>query len=196
MDPFLIIIFLVSIIGTFYGTIVGGAAILVVPVLIISGLPPQIAVATAKLNALGLTTSGIYTYNKGEKVNYKIGLTLAIPMTIGSVIGSYILLATPDNILKFVIIGIMAVIILFTLLHRKLGIENRKKSITTLGWLTASILSFFFGIYIGFFGGGVGTLLSFMLLAIFGQTFLESAGTRKVMALPAVIVSLIIFYIY
>jgi uncharacterized membrane protein YfcA len=196
IDPFLILLFFVSAGSTFFGTIIGGAAFVNVPIMIFSGIPAQIAVATQKFGALGLTTSGMYKYNKGRKVNFRLGLGLAVFMAIGSVLGSYVLLQTGDELIEISVIVIMSAMLLLILKEKSLGIKKIRKKISTRNWVVGILASFFLGIYAGFFGAGLGALMSFVLLAVFGQTFLESAGTRKVMAFPAIIISLAIFIFY
>ena len=41
--------------------------------------------------------------------------------------------------------------------------------------------------------GGQGTLSNYILIFVFGKTFLEAAGTRKIASLAAIIVALTIF---
>ena len=56
-------------------------------------------------------------------------------------------------------------------------------------------MSFFLGIYGGFYGPGTATFLSYILILLFRQTFLESAATVKIAMLFVTIVAALIFAI-
>jgi len=54
---------------------------------------------------------------------------------------------------------------------------------------------FFLGMYNAFFGGGAATFYSYVLILVFGQTFLESAGTRKILTLASAFIASIVYII-
>jgi hypothetical protein len=55
-----------------------------------------------------------------------------------------------------------------------------------IGVVSAGII----GVYSGFMGGGVATFYAYLLVLVYGQTFIETAGTRKPSAaISAVIVT-------
>jgi len=195
LDVNFFIILVISAATTFFGTIIGGAAFINIPIMIFLGVPPQTAVATQKFGALGLAGAGLYGYEKGGKVNFKLGSILGVFMLLGAILGSYILLWTGDDLIEMTIIVVMAIMLIYVITQKKFGIQKIRKKISTRGWLVGIVVSFLLGIYAGFFGGGLGAMISFLLLGVFGETFLESAGTRKVMSLPAILVSIIIFSI-
>ena len=61
-----------------------------------------------------------------------------------------------------------------------IGIEKTSRPLTARVVATGSFLSLVVGIYGGFYGAGAATFLAYILILVFGQTFLESAGTLKV----------------
>ena len=78
MDPFiLLLVFLVGIIASYIGTNAGGGGLISIPAMIFLGLPAQMAIATNKVGALGMTT-GFYKYHKERKIDYSVAIPVAI----------------------------------------------------------------------------------------------------------------------
>jgi hypothetical protein len=188
----LIIITLLGIATSFFTNISGGAALLYIPALIFFGLPPTIAVATNRFSSLGPTVS-LYQFNKNKKVIYKLAIPLAFFATIGSFIGAKLLLRIDENLLQK-IVGISIVLLAFLAIMKKdMGTEKKDIPITKKRNVLGYVLSFFLGIYIGFFGAASATFLSYLLILVFGLTFIESAGTRTIIDLPVIIIATIVF---
>lgn len=189
----LVIIFFAGLITASFGTLVGGGSLITIPTLIFLGLPPNIAIGTNRLGTNGLIISGLYAFNRKGMVNYKVGLTIGIPALVGSFFGANLVLQINLLILKYVIGIITLIMLFFTFLKPEIGIEKTKHVIKKHEYLIGVILSFFLGIYSGFYGAGTGTFVSYILILVFGQTFLESAGTRKTVTLLPSLLATIIF---
>lgn len=170
----------VGFVGGAYSATVGGYALLVVPTLIFLGLSPHEAIATDKVANLGMAATSWSVFHKKKLVNYKIGAFTAIFGVAGAVAGAFLLLETGADAVKK-IIAIATIVLLFIIMAKKdAGVLNQNKSPSKLGWALGAILSFAIGVYGGFYGGGYATIYSYLLILLFGQTFLESAGTRKI----------------
>ncbi len=188
----LIAITLLSIVISFFTNISGGAALLYIPALIFFGLPPSVAVATNRFSSLGPQVS-LYQFAKSKKVVYKLAFPLAFFATIGSLIGAHLLLKIDENLLQK-IVGISIILFGFlAILKKDLGVEKKDIQISRKRYILGYILSFLLGIYIGFFGAASATFLSWLLILLFGLTFVESAGTRTIIDLPVVIIATIVF---
>lgn len=185
--------FAVAMIAGFYGSLVGASSLLIVPTLIFLGFPTQIAIATFRFGNLGQPISSIYEYNRKKLVDYRIGLPIAIVAFGGAIIGANLVLRTDNLVLKKIVGVITIAILLFIVSVNKIGIEKREKEMEGIEWVAGLILSFFLGIYGGFYGSGVVTFFSYLLLILFGQDFLECAGTSK---LPNLSISLIAAFIF
>jgi uncharacterized membrane protein YfcA len=189
----LVIIFLAGLISNSFGTVVGGGNLITIPALIFFGLPPNVAIGTNRLGANGLIISGLYVFNKKGMINYRIGLTMCIQTLLGSFLGANLVLQIDVATLRYAIAIITIVLLFFTLLKPEIGIEKTKHGIKKHEYLIGAALSFFLGIYAGFFGAATGTFVSYLLILLFGQTFLESAATRKTITLLPSLLATIIF---
>ncbi len=191
----LIIIALLGILTSFFTTLSGGAALIYIPALIFFGLPPSVAIATNRFSSLGATITSLYKFIKAGKVIYKIALPLVIFATIGSFIGAKILLEINEDLLQKIVAIFIILVVLVTIFKKDIGVEKRIIQISKKRNIFGYILSFLIGIYMGFFGAASATFFSYLLVFLFGLTFIESAATRKIITLPAAIVATIVFII-
>lgn len=179
--PHLVLIFLVSAFSGSIGTLVGGGSLITIPTLIHLGLPAHTAIGTDKLGNLGIATAGWYQFNRKRLIDYPIGFTVGVPMMLGAGLGSNIVLAINESMLKIIIaIVTIFVLIFIAFFNPKMGIEKSTRVLRRYDYVAGIILAFSIGIYAGIYGGGAGTFLSYTLILVFRQTFLECAGTVKI----------------
>lgn len=159
----------------------GGTSLITVPVLIWLGMAPKDAIATNMLALLFLSVSGAIGFRKEIKPSrYKIIAIFSILTICGSFIGANFVLAIDEGILKKIIAIMMCVIACSFLFKKDLGIRETKGQISRLKSFAGMLSIFILGIYGGFFSGGYVTLLSYVLISIFGFNFLQTAFITKV----------------
>jgi uncharacterized membrane protein YfcA len=184
-------VFLIGILASFFGTIVGGGTLLSIPFLIMVGLPPQVAIATERFGGIGQTIAAFSKFLKSKKIVWKYVFGLTVISVAGSVIGSNILINI-DPILLRNIVGLTILVLLPLLFLKKdLGIEHTMVSKRKI--ITGSIIYFFVQIFAAFYGGGTGILIAYTLMICFGLTVLESTATKIIPWFFLSISSLIIF---
>ncbi len=188
----LIIIALIGILTNFFTAISGGAALIYIPLLMFLGLPPSVAIATNRFSALGTFTE-LYKFVKEGKVLYKLAFPLVIFATLGSFIGANLLLRIDEIILQRMVAIFIILIVLLLIFKKDIGLKKKIVQISIKKKITGYILGFLIGVYAGFFGAASVTFFSFLLIFIFGLTFLESAGTRALIFLFIIIVTTIVF---
>jgi len=185
--------FILGVVSSLFGTLIGGGAFLLIPALIFMGLPAHISIGTSKVAALGLFIGGWYGFNKKGLIDYRISLLMIVPALLGSIIGSMIVFKFNDELLRIVIAVITISILMFIFFKPEVGIVNFKPDIGTKDKVLGTIFFFIIYVYLGFYGAGAGTFLSYVLILLFGQTFIESAATNKIPSLAAMLISTIIF---
>jgi uncharacterized protein len=176
----LLIIFLAGLGSSIFGTLVGGSSLITIPVLILLGLPPHSAIATDRMGVTGIGIAGLYKFHQKGLVRYKIGFVTGIPILLGSFIGATLVLQISPSMLKKIIAVITVSMLTLVVLQPKVGIEKAQRLLRTRNFLVGIFLSLLVGIYGGFYGAGAATFVVYILIFVFGQTFLESAGTLKV----------------
>jgi len=188
-----IIVVLVGMIGGFFNVYVGAGSLLTIPVLIVLGLPPHIAIASNRLGVIGSDIAGWYEFHVKKMIDYKAGVIIAIPSLAGAIIGANLMLEFDERSLKK-IIGIVTSLVLVLIMYKPdVGIKKPKHSIKKHHYMTAVVLSLIVGIYGGFYGAGAGTFLFYILILILGETFLESAGTHEMANLSFSLTAAVIF---
>lgn len=170
--------FLIGIAASIVGTTVGSGGLLTIPFLIFIGLPPQIAIATDRFGAIGVSVGAIYKFWKEKKIIWEYVPILAILALIGGAIGSSILLNVDEKLLGSVV-GILILSLLpLIFLKPKLGLkrtdQNKKKVI--IGFVVFLAIQ----IFGGFFGAGTGTMVFYTLMYFVGLTIIEASATNSI----------------
>ena len=117
---FLGLSFLVALVSSSVGTLVGGTSLVTIPSLMILGLPSNVAIATNRLGILGLNIAGWYKFHNLNLVNYQIGIPNGLACLAGSLIGA-ILLVEIDLILLRTIIRALMLIVLPAVIFSKIS---------------------------------------------------------------------------
>ena len=189
----LILVFLMGVVVSLFATLVGGGSLVTIPVLILLGLPSQVAIATNRFGNIGLLLAGLYKFGEKKLVNFKLGSILAVFSVLGSIIGANLVLKASDLALRQTIAIMTFLVLGIFILKPQIGLRHRDLELHWGHWVLGILLSFGLGIYGGFFGAAVGTFFTYLQVLIFGESFLESAGTRKI---PSTALSLAATFIY
>ena len=155
-----IVVFLIVVAVNFVGVISGGAALVLRPLLIMLGMPPQLAIGTTRTANVGTRLVGLSQFHRKGKIDWKLAGILMIPATIGSFIGVEIVVRLDPELLTK-IVGVAIVLSGFFMLFKKnLGTEEQAHEPSFLMKITGSVLyclTTVFATLTG--GGGVLTLL-------------------------------------
>lgn len=190
----IILTFIIGVLASFIGAIVGSGGLISIPFLMFLGLPPQIAIATNKFGAVGLSIGSITKFKKEKKIIWKYILPFSILAIIGGIIGAKLLINIDEDYLSKIVGLILLILLPFIFLKKDLGIKNKKpsKQMKIIG----SIIYFLLMIFGGFFGGGAGALIITTLIYFFGFKIIEANATDMVPWFILSLISLIIFMIY
>ncbi len=186
-----VLVVLVGIVAGFLGAVIGGGGLISIAMLIFLGLPPQSAIATNKLGSIGYSISAIYQFRKKRKIVWKYVLPFSLLSIAGAIVGAYGLLMVDVDLLKK-LVGIF-LICLLPFIFLKNGLGEKRTTITRKKGMVGFILYFLVMVYGGFFGGGAGLLLIYLLIFCFGLEILEANGTDLIPWLLQSIISLAIF---
>jgi uncharacterized membrane protein YfcA len=187
----LIVIFCAGVIGSSYGTLVGGGSLITIPLLILMGLPPHTAIGTDRLGLIGAGSAGLYSFHHKGMMNYRLAFIVGIPYLVGAFIGANISLQISPELLKKFIVALTVVLLIIVVANPRLGVvaAATKRPLTAGRHILGALLFLVVGIYSGFYGGGAGTLLSYIMILVFRQTFLESAANIKVASILSPVIS-------
>jgi len=170
---FIAIVGLVS--GVVSGMSGGGGAMLMIPAFIFSGLPPQSAVATAKLSGIGGDFGGLWTLVKSGHVRRDI-VTVMIPIAIVMGLVTPLIFSVVESKHFQIALAVFMIIMLPTLFIKKKVVKPPTRRHRIAGYTLYSVVLFLQGI----FSGGVGSLAVYVLNLLFGTNKLETLATRRV----------------
>ncbi|HIC44622.1 MAG TPA: hypothetical protein EYO73_10190 [Sulfurimonas sp.] len=112
----LIFLFLLATLAGLIDTLAGGGGLITIPALLISGVPPLMALGTNKVQAVIGSGTASYLMFKKKKVLFKNVKILMLYAFVGSMIGTIIVQFINVEILNFII---PIVLILFLFLYLK-----------------------------------------------------------------------------
>lgn len=172
--PYIIIAIVGLVSGLFSGVTGGGGAMLMIPAFIFSGLPPQMAVATAKLSGLGGDFGGLPAFIKSGHIRKDI-IRVMIPIAVVIGLITPLLFAVLESKGFQIALAIFMILMLPTLFIKKKTIKAPTRKHKFFGYSLYTVVLFLQGI----FSGGVGSLAVYVLTLLFGTSKLETMATRR-----------------
>ena len=184
--PFL---FLAGLVGESFGTIVGGGSIVTMPALLLTGLPLQAAIATDNAASLGTEVGILHETRQKVMANKRWVLILAIPLTLGGVIGTWLLLTVPGTVIRY----LMAATVIFIVAHSYVAKKpDPTKSVSKKSYALIMAFLFLIGIYSNFMAAGEGAFSRIGLMSILGWSFMQIQGIKATATMPSRIYSLVV----
>lgn len=169
----------------FVDSIAGGGGLILLPSLLIAGIPPQLSLGTNKFAAIFGTSAALANFMKSGKVIWRIaffGLGFSL---IGSVIGTKaILLLDPQTTAKIIIMLLPVTAIVTFLPKKQLRTASSEFSSRQL-YFFIPLLCLVIGFYDGFYGPGTGTFLIFGFYIFLGMHLINASAVSKVFNLAS-----------
>ena len=172
-----LLIFLISFVSNTFSAISGGGAGLIqLPTLIISGLPYYQALATHKAATVALGLGGSIRNFKSLKKDIYVLTQILFFGTPGVILGSSIVKFLSEQYLYF-ILGIFSIFLaLYSLLRPNLGLNSVKNNVNLKFKLSFIIPIFLIGIVNGSVSSGTGLLVTILLIKTFQMDFLRAVS--------------------
>lgn len=178
--------------SAFIDSVVGGGGMISLPALLLTGLPPSIALGTNKMASVMGSLTSTLSFMRSGKINYALIKYLFPLSLIGSVLGVYVVQKLPPEFLKPMVVVLLIAVTIYSVLKKDWGSESTYKGMTPKIAVLSSLLAFTLGFYDGFFGPGAGSFLIFGFLMI-GFDFLTSAGNARALNFASNIAAVISF---
>ncbi|MES2218077.1 MAG: TSUP family transporter [Pseudomonadota bacterium] len=185
------VLFFAALLGATIDGIAGGGGLITLPVLLFTGLPPQIALGTSKFQATFGTFMASAKYYQHGWFTFKTikkGLIFGIA---GAVLGAIAGQMLSSDLLRKILPILLFAMLLYMLFTPTLGHEDRKPRMSEF-WFYI-IFGFFLGFYDGFFGPATGSLWVFSLTFFLGYQFRSAVAYAKVFNFKSNVVALICF---
>lgn len=159
-----ILLFAAGIAGGVINALAGGATLLTFPAMAASGLPPVTANAS---NAVAIVPGHLLAvladHRKLQPLDLKLGLSVLVCL-IGGILGALLLLALPERLFVLPVPALIgAATLLFLFSPHIAAWAERRRGGSEPSQLAGSTVLAFASIYGGFFGAGLGVILTAVL---------------------------------
>lgn len=180
----------------FINTLAGGGSIVSLSILMALGLPPTLANGTNRIAILIQTLTATSSFRQQKVLDTKKAFHMAIPATIGSIIGAFIAVDINEDLFEKAIGVIMLIMLVFIFYNPKKYIYgNKKVEEKPVTWKTY-VIFFFIGIYGGFLHMGVGYFLLTAIVLGAGYDLVKANAIKVFVVLAYVPFSLLVFIYY
>lgn len=170
--------------ASFVDAIGGGGGIISVPIYLLAGLPPHLALGTNKMSACLGTVMSTYRYLKDKFINLGLTIPAIIFAIVGSHFGTKLQLAVNEDYLKYMLLVVLPIVAFFMLKQKKFPEESGEidpKKQKAIVWCASLII----GVYDGFYGPGTGTFLLLIFCNLAKMDLRSASGTVKAVNLSS-----------
>ena len=195
--PFdILILVLLAVAGAFAGfvdSIVGGGGLISVPAMLLTNLPPSMALGSNKLSSIFGAGSASITFLRNHMVDFSLVRKLLSFTFIGSMLGTLAVVSLPPLYVKPIIIVLLVCVTLFVVFKKDWGEINRTSAVAGKALYICMAFALGIGVYDGFIGPGTGTFL-IMGFIFTGFDFLHASANAKILNFTSNLASLIVFF--
>lgn len=175
-------------------TVAGGGSNLVLPSLMLMGMPPEVANATNRVGIFVESVVAVSEFKRHDRLETFDLKAILLPMAVGGLLGALAAAFAPPDILKPILILtmiLMSLIVLFrpAVVSPPSGTEVRRVKDTPSSWLGLLAAGF----YGGFIQAGVGFLLLASIAGTLRYDIVRANALKLVCTLMFTTVSLGIF---
>jgi uncharacterized protein len=187
----LALLFLVALFAGCIDTLAGGGGLIVLPALILAGLPPLQALGTNKLQgAMGTFTATVMML-RHRRVRWSAVKLTMLTAFVGATSGSIVVQFIDPGFLSFVIPLVLIAIAVYFLFAGKLLEAGTKARISPT--LYRNLVAPAIGLYDGMFGPGAGSFFALSGVALQGRTLLDATAIAKTLNFATNLASLLVF---
>ncbi|SDC69805.1 sulfite exporter TauE/SafE family protein [Geotoga petraea] len=183
-------VFLGGILSGFINVNAGGGSLITLPLLNFLGLPLDVANGTNRIGILFQNVTSVSKFKKEKVLDFKRALFLAIPTTIGAILGSNLVVEIDKDMLKPIVGIILLIMSVFIIWKPKVWVEQKDVKANNF---VSFIVFFAIGIYGGFLQAGVGFFFIIALVMLEGYDLLKTNAIKVFLVMVYTAFSLLIF---
>lgn len=180
-----------GVVSGFINTLAGGGSMLTLPVLMISGMPADIANGTNRLAVLAQSATGAFEFNRAGRLDRNAWVQVLSPTILGAAIGALAASVMPVVYLKPVLLIVMIAMAGLMLINPSFMQPREDQSIQQ-GWMGLLAL-FGAGLYGGFIQAGVGFILLAALSGVMRYDLVRGNALKTLCTGIFSLVALLIF---
>jgi len=189
----IIILIVAGVLVGFINTLAGGGSIISLSLLMFLGLPANVANGTNRIAIFIQNIGAVGSFKQQKVLDHKKGFWLAIPATIGAVVGAWIAIDVNEDIIEKAIAIVMLVMMVVILYKPQRWLVGQKELQKKKVSFWQMILFFFIGIYAGFLHMGVGYALLAGIVLGAGYDLVKANAIKVLIILIWSPITLLIF---
>ncbi len=188
-----LIIFIVCVITSSYGALFGGGALVSLPIMIMLGIPPHVALANNRIGALGVHIGFLIHVFRSKNIQYQYVIPLSILGVICSLLGALTLVSLPEYMVEKSISLILIAMLVFILAKPEIGLKRVHTSPPKrlIGWIITAVILLWQATF-----GLIASALYFVMCYFFGFSLVQASATHKIPAIFSGLVATTIFFVY
>lgn len=186
------LLFVSGILVGMFSAVVGGGALVVIPLFAFLGLPLTIAIATMRISAFVQQIVSVGAFWKEKSIEWRSAIWVGLFCMPGSYLGAHLVLHINERLLSIIVAVCMVALLVVTLTTNKKKLQRKTKP-AKYRWLILAATGLGMGIYGGFYGAGFSTVLMLIFSLIGGLNLLTASGNSSVSALLMAIPATYIF---
>jgi len=192
---YILLILVTGVVAGFLNTVGGGGSLLTLPMLIFLGLPSAVANGTNRIALMVQNIVAITNFRRKGFFDWHLGLMLAVPAILGSIVGAHFAIALPDEIFNKILAIIMLLVLAAIIWRPDRSLEAAEENLQPNRRLVAMLAFFLVGFYGGFIQAGVGFIIIASLTLITGMSLVQINSLKVFVVAFYMLSSLLVFVI-
>jgi uncharacterized protein len=178
----------------FVNTIAGSGSLLTVPMLILLGLPANVANGTNRVGVTFQNMVAVAAFMRHGAIDYRGVWRLLVPSVLGGIVGAQLAVDLDEALLREVIGALMIGLLVVMLVQPERWLAAPGARRRARLWLELPVF-FAIGIYGGFIQIGVGIFLSAALVLCSGYDLVAANALKNVLVLAFTAAALVVFIV-
>ncbi len=187
----ILLLVLAAIIAGYIDTLVGGGGLIIIPALLVAGVPPIMALGTNKLQACAGTGTASIKLLKAKRINISTVKWLMAYAFVGALLGAVVVQYVDTKALEYLIPVVIGVILIYFVVAPK-PVDKQSEPKLSQRHYGASAVSGI-GFYDGMFGPATGSFFVLSAISLRGQTIIEATMNAKALNFATNVASLLVF---
>ena len=189
----IIVIIVAGVVVGFINTLSGGGSVISLSLLLILGLPANIANGTNRVSIFFQTLSSVGSFTRQKMFDNLRPVWLAIPATAGAIMGAYLAVDVKTRVIEIAMAVAMGIMVFFLFYKPDKWLkENPAMLSQQLKWWQFLIF-FVVGFYGGFIQVGVGYFLLMALVLGVGYDLVKANAVKNLIVFFYAIFALLVF---
>lgn len=191
----IVIIVIAGIFVGFINTLSGGGSVISLSLLLILGLPANIANGTNRISIFFQTLSSVGSFTRQKMFTDLRPVWLGIPATIGAILGAFLAVDVNTQVIEIAMTAAMVIMVFFLFYKPDKWLKENPGLLTgSVRWWQL-VIFFAVGFYGGFIQVGVGYFLLMALVLGTGYDLVKANAVKNLIVFFYAIFALLVFMI-